>query len=67
MNNIIFYHNGCPKCKILENKLKDKNVDYIESTNMEELIKLGFTTVPALKIDEEFLNFSSAIKYINNL
>lgn len=67
MSEIIFYHNNCPKCKILEKKLKDKGVKYKESNNFEEIMEVGFKSVPVLKINEKYLNFSAAIKYINNL
>ncbi len=59
--------NGCNKCKILLAKLDDKGLEYEKSDNMQELIDLGFKTVPVLEVDGEYMDFGKAIQYVNNL
>lgn len=63
---IILYSTGCPKCKILESKLNAKNIQYDKNTDTDEMIRLGFQTVPKLKIDDEILDFGESVKWINN-
>lgn len=63
---IILYSTGCPKCKILESKLNAKNIQYDKNTDSDEMIRLGFQTVPKLKVDDELLDFGEAVKWINN-
>lgn len=63
---IILYSTGCPKCKILESKLNAKNIQYDKNTDTDEMIRLGFQTVPKLKVDDELLDFGEAVKWINN-
>lgn len=63
---IILYTIGCPKCKILEKKLKEKKIKYEEFSNEEEMLKLNITHVPMLKVDKELLDFGQAVKWINN-
>lgn len=63
---IILYSTGCPKCKILESKLNAKNIQYDKNTDTDEMIRLGFQTVPKLKVDDEILDFGEAVKWINN-
>ena len=63
---IILYSTGCPKCKILESKLNEKNIQYDKNTDTDEMIRLGFQTVPKLKIDDEILDFGESVKWINN-
>lgn len=63
---IILYSTGCPKCKILESKLNAKNIQYDKNTDTDEMMKLGFRTVPKLKVDDEILDFGEAIKWVNN-
>lgn len=63
---IILYSTGCPKCKILESKLNAKNIRYEKNTDTDEMIRLGFQTVPKLKVDDEILDFGEAVKWINN-
>lgn len=67
MNKTILYSTGCPKCNVLKAKLKQKNVDYIENNNVDEMQKMGITTVPMLMINSDLLNFVEAVEYINSL
>lgn len=67
MNKMILYSTGCPKCNVLKAKLKQKNVDYVENNNVDEMQKMGITTVPMLMINADLLNFTEAVEYINSL
>lgn len=64
------YSSGCPKCKILEKKMNDKNISYelIHDFNSDYLLSQGFTSLPVLELDsKELLDFSHANTYINSL
>lgn len=61
------FSNNCPKCIILKSKLDDKGLEYEKSDNMQELIDLGFKTVPVLEVDGEYMEFSKAVQYVNNI
>ena len=62
---VTFYHNGCPKCKVLKKKLDKKQVDYSEETDSEILISKGFKSVPVLEVDGKVLNFMDAVNWVN--
>lgn len=63
---VIFYSTHCPKCKVLEIKLNQAKIPYEENDNVEEMQALGIKTAPALKVDDQLLDFSSAIKWISS-
>ena len=63
-DKIILYSTHCPKCTILEKKLKDKGVIYDEVNDVDTMIGLGFTEVPVLVVDGKIMGFSEAIKWI---
>ncbi|MDR1240912.1 MAG: hypothetical protein LBK29_03520 [Oscillospiraceae bacterium] len=63
--NIVLYSTGCPKCKVLEKKLKDKGIQFKESKDTNKLLKRGFARVPVLEVEGEFLNFYDANNWIN--
>lgn len=65
IKEIILYSTDCPRCKILKNKLKDKNISYIEKNSVDEMISLGITQVPVLSIDGQMYEFLQAVKWIN--
>lgn len=65
--SIILYSTNCPKCHVLEMKLKQKNIPFKINTDADEMIKLGFSEAPILKVDDKYLGFSEANKYINSL
>lgn len=66
---IKMYTTGCPKCIVLEKKLNQKNIDFEKITDFDkkELIAKGFMSMPILVVDDEYLDFSRAINYVNNL
>lgn len=64
---VILYTTHCPKCMVLEKKLKSKNISYIENTNIDEMLKRGFDTTPMLEVDAKVMNFKEANTWINEL
>jgi len=62
---ITLYHTGCPKCKIIESKLKAKNIEYTECTDVEIMLNKGMISAPWLEVNETLLDFTSANKWIN--
>ena len=62
---ITLYTTSCPKCKILEQKLKAKNIKYVEFTDVDRMIEMGFVNVPMLKVNDIIMDFTTANKWIN--
>lgn len=67
MDNIILYSTHCPLCMVLEKKLKEKNIEYVEINDINEMKKLGFTSAPVLKADDRYMLAQEAMKYIDNI
>ena len=61
------YSNNCPKCKVLKAKLTQKNIQFEEISDLTTVIEKGFMSVPILQADDKFLDFSEAVKYINEI
>lgn len=65
------YTTNCPKCIVLEKKLNNKNINYKKVEDIEKILEIaneqGINTAPILEIDGEFLDFSHANTYINNM
>lgn len=58
----------CPRCKLLKERLNDKNIAFKENKDEKELLKLGFTSVPIVRTeDNKLLDFGQAISWINSL
>ena len=62
---IILYTTHCPKCKILTKKLTEKNIEYIEFTDVDKMIEMGFSVMPMLEVDGVVMDFATANKWIN--
>ena len=63
---ITLYSTGCPKCRVLESKLKELNIEYETIKDKEVLIKKGFKSAPQLEVDGLTMDFSTAIKWTKN-
>ena len=44
----------------------DKNIEFRISENVDEMISRGFMSAPVLMVDGEAMNFTDAIKWVNN-
>lgn len=62
---VILYSTHCPKCTILETKLKDKNINFEEVNDKNLMIEKGFMSVPILEVDGEVLKYADAMEWVN--
>ena len=67
LKNIVLFSSGCPKCKVLKQKLDDRKIEYEVSEDFDELIEQNLQTVPVLKVNGEYYQFGEAIKVVNEL
>lgn len=65
ISEIVLYSTGCPRCDVLKRKLGDNNIQYTECNDTEKMLSVGIIEVPVLKVDNNLLGFSDAIKWIN--
>lgn len=65
--NVILYSTGCPKCKILETKLTQKNIEYSIFDDVDAMINKGFQSVPLLEVDKKVMDFGEAVKWLNEI
>lgn len=63
---IILYSTHCPKCNVLEKKLKQKNILYEEVNDIEIMKEKGYLTVPIIEVDGTSMDFKTASDWINN-
>lgn len=63
----IVYTTHCPKCNVLESKLKRSSIAYDVTDDIQPVIDAGFMSAPVLydKIEEKYYPFADAIKLIN--
>lgn len=62
--DIVLYSTGCPKCKVLEAKLEAACIPFKVVSDMDEMTKRGFMTVPVLEVDGLTYNFTEAIQWV---
>ena len=61
---VILYSTHCPKCRVLETKLKQKGVDYEEVNDVELMMQKGFMTAPKLEVDGVVYDFKEAVEWV---
>ena len=69
MNNVFLYSTNCPRCVILETKLKQKNIDFSiknSEEDLQELFNEGFREMPVLEVNDKKYTFGEAIQLVNN-
>lgn len=65
--NLILYSTGCPKCRILKQKMDSRGILYMENNSADEMLSLGITQVPVLSVDGELLPFARAVEWVNKI
>lgn len=63
---VILYTTHCPRCNVLKAKLDKKRISYNENNSVDEMLALGIQSAPALKVDKDLMDFSSAIKWVDS-
>jgi glutaredoxin len=58
---IKLYSTHCPKCRILETKLKQQNIEFEVIDDEEVMINKGFKSAPKLEINGQILDFPEAM------
>ena len=61
---VILYSTGCPKCRVLKQKLDNKGVVYTENNSVDDMLKLGIMEAPVLTVNGERMNFTQAISWL---
>lgn len=64
---IILYSTGCPKCKILSEKLTQKNIGFEVINDVAKMTELGISQVPVLSVDGCLLSFQKAVSWVNDM
>ena len=64
---IKLYSNGCPRCKILKQKLDLQKISYTISDNLDELTSKGIASLPVLDIDTKIMDFYESVKWIKEM
>lgn len=59
------YSTHCPKCQILEKKMAQKGIEYIEITDTQQMLDMGLSSVPWLEVDGQMMDFNQANQWIN--
>lgn len=66
--DIVLYTIDCPRCIVLEKKLKEKNIEFLKVSDKETLLAKGFgdSSFPILEVFGVEMNYKVAIQWINN-
>lgn len=65
--DITLYSTHCPKCKVLESKLKNLGLEYTEIDDVDAMLKLGIKTAPVLKVDGRMMDFMTANRFLKEV
>ena len=65
MVKIILYSTNCPKCNVLEKKLQSKNIDFEICNDVDLMLSKGIQQAPYLEVDNELMDFTKAVKWVN--
>lgn len=63
---VTLFSTNCPKCRVLEQKLIAKNIDFVKESNIQEVIDKGFMSAPILKVDDTYYDFKQGVDWIKN-
>lgn len=61
---VILWSTHCPRCKVLEVKLKQKNIAFEENTNVDEMTAKGFKEAPKLEVNGVVMDFKQAVDWL---
>lgn len=65
MSKVILYTTYCPKCSVLEKKMKAKNIGFDICDDMDVMEQKGFMSAPMLEVDGEVFEFGNAVQWVD--
>lgn len=60
----IVYSTGCPQCKVLISKLKEKTIPYKVISDIDVMLEKGIQSVPVIEYEGKLYPFIEALKLI---
>ena len=66
MTSVTLYTTGCPKCTVLETKLRQAGIEFIKTDDVRLVIKAGFRTAPVLEVNGELMEFGAAVEWVRS-
>lgn len=63
---VTLFTTHCPKCKVIEKKLAQKNIEYKMVEDINIMKEKGFKSLPMLEVDGQVFNFVEANKWVTN-
>ena len=64
MEVIIYTKAGCPMCMALKKMLDNKHIEYTTNSNIDEMISMGFSSLPMLSVDGVLMTFKEAANWV---
>jgi glutaredoxin-related protein len=64
--SVTLFTTHCPKCKVIEKKLAQKNIEYEMVEDINIMKEKGFKSLPMLEVDGQVFNFIEANKWVTN-
>ena len=64
MSKVILYEHGCPRCKVLKQKLDQKGIIYETVSDIEVMKAKGFLEAPKLDVDGAIFDFKGAVEWL---
>ncbi len=64
---ITLYSTHCPRCCIIEKKLKSKGIKFELFDDEDAMLEKGFKEVPKLEVDGVLMDFKEANEWINGV
>ena len=62
---ITLFSTNCPKCKVLTMKLDKKGINYTKVEDVDAMLAKGIKAAPYLEVDNELMNFTQAVAWVN--
>lgn len=66
--NIVLYTIDCPKCLVLEKKLKEKNIKFLKVSDKETIKAKNYSdwSFPVLEVGGTPMGYKTAVQWVNN-
>lgn len=63
-DQLILYSTGCPRCKVLEERMTQLGIEYEVRENLTPIIEAGYQTVPVVWYRNRYFSFGEAMDLI---
>jgi glutaredoxin len=64
---VVYTQEGCGNCELLKSRLREKNIEFTECSDIEIMAEKLIRSIPVMEVDGKSYNYYNAINIVKGM